>query len=729
MGVYRKCALGFLAFALTIAEPAIAATKSAQDYYNDGFEAQSEENWYRAVEAYQEALQKNTAYGDAWYNLAFCTYQLEEYDLALTYLQSAEKYSRSYASIQNLKGMIYIALGRFDEARDIFNAILKKYPNDVDARFGLAELDLFTGSLSGAEKYYLAALDRQRTNRNALLSLALVSMEKGNYDTARSYINTALRVHSGDAVVHYLASYIMAKHGELSDAERQARAAVQIRADYDKAYELLASILYESKRYNEAIDICDYRIGRNKKCSSAWYLKGLCQKELGKIDEAVQTFEDGVRADPYDEMMRAALELLITQTIDIEDARRPSWAEYHINRAKEYERRFDGPQSRFEYQRALRLDPLNSMARTAFARMLSRDGFNEMYLSQLKFIEEQRKKTANESETLSDTQKYELTRNAYTMEALDALMKNSLATKWNVQPFYLDKIRWRIGLYYTPSTAHFIHPDAERITAEMSADIFSGVATTVVEAASSAVKGYGEAYSLARKEGRDYFVMMKVDEDDRSFTIDATIYSARTGSEVTSFTVYRTGNDKMASALRKFRQSILDILPVRGKVLNRSNDTLLIDVGKSEGIINGSRFVVLKSGGVRTADTGRGLIYRDEDVLGDLSITQTSEEIAEGEFKRKGFYDRLNIGDEVVLISLTDEEDEKAKSSLTLSGAHVVVNENTAALQDTAPAANVNGEKITGENASDMSASVKADLVPDVKNRTSSLISLIRSIY
>ena len=60
MGVYRKCALGFLAFALTIAEPAIAATKSAQDYYNDGFEAQSEENWYRAVEAYQEALQKNT---------------------------------------------------------------------------------------------------------------------------------------------------------------------------------------------------------------------------------------------------------------------------------------------------------------------------------------------------------------------------------------------------------------------------------------------------------------------------------------------------------------------------------------------------------------------------------------------------------------------------------------------------------------------------------------------
>ena len=81
-----------------------------------------------------------------------------------------------------------------------------------------------------------------------------------------------------------------------------------------------------------------------------------------------------------------------------------------------------------------------------------------------------------------------------------------------------------------------------------------------------------------------------------------------------------------------------------------------------------------------------------------------------------------------MLLSLSEDADEKAKSSLTLSGAHVVVNDNTAALQDTVPAANAEGAKVAGENAAD-SKSVKADLVPDVKNRGSSLISLIRSIY
>ncbi|MCR5606646.1 MAG: hypothetical protein K6F69_07510, partial [Treponema sp.] len=303
------------------------------------------------------------------------------------------------------------------------------------------------------------------------------------------------------------------------------------------------------------------------------------------------------------------------------------------------------------------------------------------------------------------------------------------------QPFYLDKIRWKIGLYYTSSKAQLIHTELERITAEMAADIFAGVATTVVEASSAPVAGYGEAYSLARKEKRDYFAVLNVDEDERTFTVNTVIYSGRTGAEVTRFSIYRTGNDKFASALRKFRQSVLDILPVRGKVLNRDGSTLLVDLGRSEGVINDASFVVVKEGSIRTADTGRGLIYRDEDVLGNLVITNTSEEISEGEFTRKGFYDRLNIGDEVILISLkskTEEGNEEGKEEempMTINGSHVVVNDNVAALQDTAPAADAKGNKVAGDTGEPATKSVRADLIPDIKNKGSSLISLIRSIY
>ncbi|MBQ1644592.1 MAG: hypothetical protein II103_08700, partial [Treponema sp.] len=92
------------------------------------------------------------------------------------------------------------------------------------------------GSLSAAEKRYLDALKRDANNRKALLSLALVTSEEGKDAVAERYVNQALEYHSSEAEVHYLAAYLAAKRGNLQEAERRARSAVQIRGSYDKAY-------------------------------------------------------------------------------------------------------------------------------------------------------------------------------------------------------------------------------------------------------------------------------------------------------------------------------------------------------------------------------------------------------------------------------------------------------------------------------------------------------------
>ncbi|MBQ3801613.1 MAG: tetratricopeptide repeat protein, partial [Treponema sp.] len=211
-------------------------SKSATSLYDDAYREQQAGNYYGAVESYREALQLNPQYGDAWYNLATCVYNLGEYDLAVEYADNALRYSRRTSEIQNLKGMALISLGRMDEAKETFNAILAKYPNDIDARFGLAELKLYGGSLSSAENLYLDALKRDGKNRKALLSLALVSAEEGKNDLAEKYIRQAIEYHNGDPEVYYLASYLATKRGNLTEAERMVRSAIQINANYDRAY-------------------------------------------------------------------------------------------------------------------------------------------------------------------------------------------------------------------------------------------------------------------------------------------------------------------------------------------------------------------------------------------------------------------------------------------------------------------------------------------------------------
>ncbi len=680
---------------------------SAVSLFSKAKAFQERGDYYSAIEAYQESLQVNPQYGDAWYNLALCTFSLGEYDLTVEYADTAAKYSRNLSDVQNLKGLALISLGKIDEASATFNTVLRKYPNDVNARFGLAEIDLYNGSLKAAERRYLDALKRDSNNRKALLSLALVTAEEGKNDVAERYVNQALEYHSGEAEVHYLAAYLAASRGDLVEAEKRARSSVQINGNYDRAYELLSQILYTQGRYGEVIDLCEFRIGRKRDLSSAWYLKGLSQMNLGNSMQALETFNTGLSIDPLDEIMRFALEQLAAQILEVEDSRRSVWAKYHIEKAAEYKLNFNGPSERYEYQKALSIDPLNKRARQAFADMLERDGFYELYLNQLKFIKENHS-SADKSKRSSLEVK-----NDDTVEALESLMEDNLSHKWEIDPFYLDKVRWNIGIYYEQAPVQMIHPDAERVVALAAKSLFNGIPSTSVNVQSTSVSGYAEAFRLARTQGRDYFALISIEETDRSFALNATLYSGRTGTKTTEIKIYRTGNDRVSASLRRFRQAVLDILPIRGKVLKNKSGTLLVDLGKSDGLVPGAEFDVVKKGKIVTADSGTGVYYNSKDLLGTFTISVADEEISEGTFKKKGFYDTLNANDEIILVKLPDDQSQ----AQTQEGN---------AVTDTRPAADKDGQPATDAAENAERESIKEDLKTPAKE--SRLIHMIQNI-
>ncbi|MBP3709387.1 MAG: tetratricopeptide repeat protein [Treponema sp.] len=670
---------------------------------------QNAENWYEASQFFLEAVHLNSVYGDAWYRLAECTYQLGRYELALDYLKSADRYARNNTAVKNLRGMCYIALGNTEQARVIFESVLASSPNDVNARFGMAELELLEGRISGAESRYAEALQREPSNRKALLSLAFVSARQGKSDVAQRYMSQAMRYYSGEAEVHFLSATLSAMNGNYAEAERQARTAVEINGNYDKAYELLASILYFEKKYSEVIDVCDFRIGRNRAASSAWYLKGLSQERLGRVAAAISTWTTGLSVEPLDEVMRAALELQINKTVAVEDERRSSWAQYHVKNAQEYMKRYDSIGASYEYQRALKVHPTNETARIAFAEMLAINGLHELYLEQLKFVQDNRAPLESIS---SEARRIRASRMDDAVEAYDSLLQDALAKRWDVEPFYLDKIRWHIGIYYTASSAQLVHADNARITAEMLADMFSGVSVTSVEALAAPVAGFGDAYRKARAAGEDYFVILSIDEGERDIVLSGTMYSGRTGSAVRELSFYGTGNNRYTNVLRRFRSSLLESLPIRGKILDRSGSDVLIDVGRSEMLRNGAIFAVVRKGAVLTADARLGLTYRESDNLGTLTITETGEEVSEGVLSKKGFYDRVNTGDEVVLISMPKEHQNGTGDAMRVV--------------DTVPNANLSGDSVIAVERESIKALTSDDKGSE---RTPALFDLIRGIY
>ncbi|WP_252723283.1 tetratricopeptide repeat protein [Treponema pedis] len=164
------------------------------ELYRRGTEFQMREDWYSAIEMYQSALKENPSYNLVYQGLAECFYALNEYDQALSSVETARSYKKDDADLQNLHGFILVGLSRIEEAEKIFKTVLQKYPNNPEARFGLAEIEVLHGKLYAASDIYKEALKRQGENRKALLSLALVSYEAGNKSIAEDYIKKSSRI-------------------------------------------------------------------------------------------------------------------------------------------------------------------------------------------------------------------------------------------------------------------------------------------------------------------------------------------------------------------------------------------------------------------------------------------------------------------------------------------------------------------------------------------------------
>ncbi|MCR5436548.1 MAG: tetratricopeptide repeat protein [Treponema sp.] len=678
-----------------------AAEQSIMQKYQTGMNYQNEENFYLAQQYYLEVVKQNPAFSDAWYKLAECSYKLGEFELALQYLSSAEKYEKNNIKIQNLKGMVFVSQGKLEDAKKIFNDILKKYPNDVDSHFGLAEIELFEGRFSGAEFQYNEALKRQATNKKALLAMALICAEKQKFSDSDKYLKRALGYYSNDPEVHFLAAVIYSMKGDYSTSEKHARIAVEINGNFERSYELLTTILYKLGRYNEVIDLSDFLISRNRKNSTAWYLKGVAQQKLGNTNAAIQTWTSGLNVQPQDEIMRFMMELDIRENYPVEDARRKNFANAHLENARQYKSRYDGQGAVYEYQRALFLDPTNYEARNAYAKILEINKMYELYLKQLLFIKE------HNSSALGARAKTELNDK---IEAYESLLKNTLSKKWQIDSFYLDKLRWKIAVFYEDTTSSFIHADINKITARACADIFSGVAITSVKTQVSPISGFGEAFKNARSNGFDYFVIVSLSEGQNDMTLNSTMYSARTGLEVSKNQFYCTGNNRFSTVLRRFRNSVLEKLAVKGKILKRNGKTILIDLGKSENIVKNSKFVIVKKGGVRTADKGAGITYSDDDVIGTVIVTNVGEDVSEAEIQEHGFYDRINIEDEVVLHEMP---------------ATVTADTRDGNAVDTVPAANAEGEAVIKSEVKN------SDFIKEIKKAVErpSILNLLRNIY
>ncbi|UCF98612.1 MAG: tetratricopeptide repeat protein [Spirochaetaceae bacterium] len=601
--------------------------------YQRGRVEQARSNLLAAVELYRAALIANPAYAEPLIGLAESFFALEEYEEALGYLKQAQTYDRGNLELIVLEGRIAIALNQPQRARVLFESVLDREPNNLEARFGLAELDIAQGRTRNASQRYIETLKIRPESQKALLSLVLLSDAQGDRAAAQVYLELALKYHNYDPRVHYAAGRFSIEEGRLDRAERYLLTAIALDDRYTEAKRLLAQVYLLAEQPQRAIEILRGILETDRDIPLVWYSLGLAYDRSGDPEQGIRSLAQALRLRPDDEISRIALENIALNKLPINDPIRERYADYHLERGSLFRERNLLAKALMEYRRALRLQPEAKEPRLLYADIHRLMGYPEKYLRELEVL---RDLGYTDTVILDD------------IEIIGSTRFDSVSSKWGIDQYGLDRKRFSIALYHLRPATRELHPFAGETAAEYLFDLLQRYPTLDVKATNLQVESYESAFRGARSLKSDYFLLMHIEESERSFTSVVEQYLTSTGKLLRTYRVFRTGNDRVQDNFNILAGRVFEAMPVRGTLLARQFDRGVIDLGGEGELVQGQELAIVRKGKVRLQNNEIGVTAEQQDILGSFTVEILDELVSEGTVNKRSFFDLINAGDEII---------------------------------------------------------------------------------
>ena len=334
---------------------------------------------------------------------------------------------------------------------------------------------------------------------------------------------------------------------------------------------------------------------------------------------------------PDDDLTRIALENEIISEFPMDDRLRNLYSVYHTELGRKYETRNMLEKAAYEYRRALVIYPYSTEARLLYAEILKRMGYLERYLMTLNAIVAEGVQTTDILDEI---------------EIRKSMINLTLSEKWSIDQFTAAKDSYRLALFFAADEIN--HHEAESIISE-----YMEYLLMAYENISISFNGVSDDFSYcfrkARESDSDYFVLFTLNEMERLVSIDSDIYLADTGNLLSSLKSVRTGNQMLPEAGRNAADLLHGLFPVKGRILNRKFDEVLVNLGKKDGISVGDVFSIIKKGKLIISKDSFGYTFNNEDLLGEYTVNNADELVSDGVISVNGFYDMINPGD-IILV-------------------------------------------------------------------------------
>ncbi|MCX8174522.1 MAG: tetratricopeptide repeat protein [Thermoplasmata archaeon] len=297
---YEKANAYFEDGKLDAAENAVRKAISLRDDYPEALFLLAKimhlkENYGAASEILENLVEKDNMNHDAWLFMAILKNEVEEYgdaaicaERALDIKKTAEGY---YQYGLALKG-----LGKFAEAG---NAFTKAYEHDngyVRAILGRAEVLEALKSFESAFESYALAYQKNRSSR-VLAKLIELGEKTGKIEETLAYLEEGIKSDDQNPDLRLAYGRILAEKGDRTGAIKAFEKGLMFAPDHTGLLKALFESYAAAGRYEDAVKT-GLKIVETAESPEIWYSIGNLLLNLGKVERALECYQQAVALDP-----------------------------------------------------------------------------------------------------------------------------------------------------------------------------------------------------------------------------------------------------------------------------------------------------------------------------------------------------------------------------------------------------------------------------------------------
>lgn len=163
------------------------------------------------------------------------------------------------------KGNLLIQEEKYDEALEIFNEFLVKYPEIYQVHLNIGTCYLKKGELDKAEAEFKLVLDKTKetlgdytqdpqASLRAFTGLGEVYIQREDFETAQQYFSQALDISPEDEVAAYNVGEVFFSHQQIDDAIKYFEMAIEIKPDWSKPYMKLGYVYLNKGDFDKSLE-------------------------------------------------------------------------------------------------------------------------------------------------------------------------------------------------------------------------------------------------------------------------------------------------------------------------------------------------------------------------------------------------------------------------------------------------------------------------------------------